>query len=189
MFLQRTHTQLCIKSKCRHPHKKRRATTHKGYTVKQQIHTAKATLSDGQKEFKKNKSTKGWLLAYRDHIAAYTELDHSGLNPLVLTLLETHSRSQISSGRPKNIVRHGKLHELFFSHLRKIFLAPIHDILWGQTVDHVAGVENNQQQNHAEEEEGLGTCSLWSYFVQLRRKTQECAVHCLFWWKQLYQNF
>lgn len=47
----------------------------------------------------------------------------------------------------------------------------------GEAVDHVAGVKNNQEEDHTQEEKGLGAGSLWSYFVQLtvekRGKTKQ----------------
>lgn len=57
-----------------------------------------------------------------------------------------------------------------FPHLYKIFLAAIHNILWGQAVDHVAGVKYYQEKNHTKEEKSLRTGSLRPYFVQLKRR-------------------
>lgn len=46
-------------------------------------------------------------------------------------------------------------------------MTAIHDILWGKAVDHVVGVKYNQEQDHAEEEQGLRTGSSWPDLVQL----------------------
>lgn len=59
------------------------------------------------------------------------------------------------------------------SHLQQVFLAAIHDVLRGQTVDHVAGVEDDEEEDHAEEEEGLRSGSLRPDLIQLHKKKQE----------------
>lgn len=40
----------------------------------------------------------------------------------------------------------------------------------GQTVDHVAGVEDDEKEHHAEEEEGLWSGSLRPDLIQLHKK-------------------
>lgn len=82
--------------------------------------------------------------------------------------MEPHPHSSISSAwlKPRNT----QTYTYIFPHLYKIFLAAIHDILWGKAVDHVAGMKDNQEKNHTEEEKSLGTGSFRSYFVQLQRK-------------------
>lgn len=61
-------------------------------------------------------------------------------------------------------------------HLYKVFLAAIHDILWGQAIDHVAGVKDNQEKNHTEEEKSLGASFLGSDFVQLKYKKMSTLI-------------
>lgn len=66
------------------------------------------------------------------------------------------------------------------THLHQILLAAVHDVLGGEAVDHVAGVENNQEEDHTQEEKGLGAGSLWSYFVQLKvKKRKDETIHVL----------
>lgn len=65
-----------------------------------------------------------------------------------------------------------KRRDMCFPHLCEILLAAIHHILWCQAVDHVAGVEDNQQEDHTEEEQSLGPSSLRSDFVQLEKKQE-----------------
>lgn len=68
-------------------------------------------------------------------------------------------------------------------HLHKILLASVHDILWSQAVDHVAGVKYNQKKNHAEEQKSLWASSLRSYFVQLEIKKEKVNdIHLIFSW-------
>lgn len=50
--------------------------------------------------------------------------------------------------------------------LQQVFLAAVHDVLWGQTVDHVAGVEDDEEEDHAEEEESLRSGSLRPDLIQ-----------------------
>lgn len=36
-------------------------------------------------------------------------------------------------------------------------------------------MENNQEEDHTQEEQGLGAGSLWSYFVQLKVRVEGCV--------------
>lgn len=61
-------------------------------------------------------------------------------------------------------------------HLLKVLLAAIHDILWRQAIYHVAGMKNNQEKDHTEEEKGLRACLFGPYLVQLSRKQYSYSV-------------
>lgn len=71
------------------------------------------------------------------------------------------------SGWTRTVCRKERLSELRTTrtHLDQILLAAVHDVLRGQAVDHVAGVENDQEEDHTQEEKGLRAGSLWSDFV------------------------
>lgn len=62
-------------------------------------------------------------------------------------------------------------------HLQQVFLAAVHDVLRGQTVDHVAGVEDDEEEDHAEEEEGLRSGSLRPDLIQLHKKKRVLRVY------------
>lgn len=58
-----------------------------------------------------------------------------------------------NSAVPRKIFNHRhSICKNIVPHLPKILLASVHDILWSQAVDHVAGVKYNQKENHAKEQ-------------------------------------
>lgn len=62
------------------------------------------------------------------------------------------------------------------AHLQQVFLAAVHDVLRGQTVDHVAGVEDDEEEDHAEKEQGLRSGSLRPDFIQLHDKNKNILI-------------
>lgn len=133
--------------------------SHRVEMVKQQIQTVIATQFNTHEQNVKRTSLKALVQAHRDCAPAYTQVDQSGLNPLI----DRQCDHQRLKTQKYDMYTH-------FSHLYKIFLAAVHDVLWGQAVDNVAGVKYNQKKNHTEEEKSLWTSSLRSYFVQLKKK-------------------